>query len=139
MFNLRQELAPDNAVASLMRVTLGEIFMPSPSMITARLGAFLAAMLAASSPSVAQSLPPPLAGATPATPLQAQALTAFRPHVEQLCKALYGRPNAAESCIQRVLDAALPLDLEPTAAPAREVIVPRAETREGTVAPDGRE
>ena len=113
--------------------------MPRLSMMTARLGAFLASVLAASSPATAQMLPPPLAGATPATPLQAQALADFRPHVDQLCQALYGRPDAAESCRQRVLDAALPLDLEPTAAPAPGFVIPQAETRAGTVAPDGSE
>ena len=112
--------------------------MPTPVVTTATCGAVLIAILAASSLAFPQTLPSPLAGATPATPLQAQALAAFRPHVDQLCRALYLRRDAAESCLQRVLDAAVPLDLEPMAAPAPGV-APQAETRGSTVAPDGRE
>jgi hypothetical protein len=48
------------------------------------------------------------------------------------------RSDAAENCLQRVLDAALPLDLAPTVAPPREGNS-RPELRGSTVAPDGRE
>jgi hypothetical protein len=112
--------------------------MPAFTLTTATNGAVLIVILVASTHAIAQALPP-LPSATPPTPREAQALVAFRPQVEQLCQALYGRPDAAESCVQRVLDAALPLDLEPTAAPTPGAVIPRAESRGGTVAPDGRE
>jgi hypothetical protein len=70
--------------------------------------------------------------------LQREALAAFQPQAEQLCRVLYPRPDAVENCLQRVLDAALPLDLAPAVAPPREGNS-RSEPRGSTVAPDGRE
>jgi hypothetical protein len=117
---------------------LKDICMLTPVMTTAACAGVLIALFAASSLADAQTLPP-LASGTPATPLQAQALAAFRPHVEQLCQTLYARPDAAESCVQRVLETAIPLDLEPTSAPTPASTIPPTNTGTGTVAPDGRE
>jgi hypothetical protein len=100
--------------------------------------ALAAMLLTAASPSLAQTQPLPSVEAAPATPPQREALTAFQPQVEQLCRALYPRPDAAESCLQRIFDAALPLDLAPTLAPLPEGNS-RSELRGSTVAPDGRE
>src|SRR3954463_11457070 len=107
-------------------------------MTTAACGRILITLFAASSLANAQIFPPPTSG-TPATPLQAQALETFRPHVEQLCQTLYARPDVAESCVQRVFETAIPLDLEPASAVSPESTIPRAKTGTGTVASDGRE
>ena len=96
------------------------------------------ALFAVSSLANTQTFPPPANG-IPATALQAQALEVFRPHVEQLCQTLYARPDVAESCVQRVFETAIPLDLEPASAPAPESTIPRAKIGTGTMAPDGRE
>jgi hypothetical protein len=85
-----------------------------------------------------QALPAADPPASLETPQQKAALIAFRTHAEELCRVLYLRPDAALTCVQRVLDAALPLDLEPvvtqTPSGARPI-----ESRGSTVAPDGRE
>lgn len=107
-------------------------------MTNAACGGILMALFAASSLANTQTFPPPANG-IPATALQAQALEVFRPHVEQLCQTLYARPDVAESCVQRVFETAIPLDLEPASAPAPESTIPRAKTGTGTMAPDGRE
>src|SRR3954454_1075393 len=117
---------------------LKDIYMLTPAMTTAACAGILIALSAASSMANAQTLPP-LANGTPATPLQAQALETFRPHVEQLCQTLYARPDVAESCVQRVFETAIPLDLEPASEVSPESTIPRAKTGTGTVAPDGRE
>src|SRR3954469_21333751 len=109
-----------------------------PVMTNAACGGILVALFSASSLANAQSFPPSASG-RPATALQAQALEVFRPHVEQLCRTLYARPTVAESCVQRVFETAIPLDLEPASASAPESTIPRAKTGTGTVAPDGRE
>src|SRR4051812_13822688 len=107
-------------------------------MTTAACGRILITLFAASSLANAQSFPPSASG-RPATALQAQALEVFRPHVEQLCQTLYARPTVAESCVQRVFETALPLDLEPASASAPDSRIPPARTGTGTMAPDGRE
>src|SRR3954462_8623694 len=107
-------------------------------MTTAACGRILITLFAASSLANAQTFPPPTGG-TPATALQAQALEVFRPHVEQLCQTLYPRPDVAESCVQRVFETAIPLDLEPASSALPEYTMPQARTGAGTVAPDGRE
>jgi hypothetical protein len=107
-------------------------------MTNAACGGILMALFSASSLANAQIFPAPASG-TPATALQAQALEVFRPHVEQLCQTLYARPDVAESCVQRVFETAIPLDLEPASAPAFNSTIPWAKTGTGTVAPDGRE
>jgi hypothetical protein len=101
-------------------------------------GGILMALFSASSLANTQTFPPSASG-TPATALQAQALEVFRPHVEQLCQTLYARPDIAESCVQRVFETAIPLDLEPASVASPEPTMPRAKTGTGTVAPDGRE
>jgi hypothetical protein len=98
---------------------LKDICMLTPAMTIAACAGILIPLFAASSLANAQTFPP-LASGTTATPLQGQALATFRPHVEQLCQTLYARPDAAESCVQRVLETAIPLDLEPTSAPTPE-------------------
>ena len=91
-------------------------------------------------PTAAQvpALPTPPAG-TPATPAQTAALAEFRPHAEQICRALYLRPDSALTCIQRVLDAALPLSLEDDGRPVPTNTAPPTGSQGTTVAPDGRE
>ena len=118
--------------------SLKDICMLTPAMTTAACAGILIALFAAQSAAETQSLPP-LASGTPATPLQAQALLVFRPHVEQLCQTLYAQPDAAQSCVQRVLETAIPLDLEPTSAQAPKSSNPQTKTGSGTVGPDGRE
>jgi hypothetical protein len=113
--------------------------MPAPTMTIARHYAVVAMLLAAASPSaLAQTRPLPSVEATPTTPPQREALAIFQPQVEQLCRALYLRSDAAEDCLQRVLDAALPLDVAPAVTPP-QAGHPRSEHRGSTVAPDGRE
>ena len=112
--------------------------MPAPTINFAWRHAVMAMLLAAASPALAQTYPLQSVEAAPATPPQREALKAFQPQVEQLCQALYLRSDAAESCLQRVLDAALPLDVAPAVAPLREGNS-RPELRGSTVAPDGRE
>ena len=110
--------------------------MPASTMITWHAAA-VAVLLAAASPALAQTQPLPSVEAAPPTAPQREALAAFQPQVVQLCRALYSGPNAVESCLRRVLDAALPLDLAPTVAPPLNGS-PRPEPG-STVAPDGRE
>jgi hypothetical protein len=116
--------------------------MPSPSRTAATFIVFLASALAVAGQSIAQIPAPPTArsapAAVPATPAQTQAIAAFRPHAEQLCQALYLRPDAAASCVERILDTALPLDMDST-KPRTPSVTPPAESRATTVAPDGRE
>ena len=50
----------------------------------------------------------------------------------------YVRPDDTRSCVQRVLDAALPLSLEDAERPT-PTTAPPVEGRGTTVAPDGRE
>ena len=104
--------------------------------------ALLLVALASPGPAVAQAPAPPAAPATtpatPATPAQAEAVAEFRPHAERACRALYGRPDDARTCVRRVLDAALPLSLEDAERPT-PTIAPPAGGRGTTVAPDGRE
>jgi len=109
-----------------------------PVMTTAACCGILIALFAASSLVSAQTFPPSASG-TPATAVQAQALEVFRPHVEQLCQTLYARPDVADSCVQRVFETAIPLDLDPASAASPESTIPRAKTGTGTVAPDGRQ
>jgi hypothetical protein len=116
--------------------------MPLLSVGATRFAVVLIPMVAALSPSTAQTVAPPLAASSNApgspTPEQVRAIAVFRPHVEQVCKALYVRPDASENCVQRVLDATLPLAMEPAATVAPRATLP-AESRGNTVAPDGRE
>ena len=69
---------------------------------------------------------------------KAEAVAEFRPHAERACRALYGRPDDARTCVRRVLDAALPLSLEDAERPT-PTIAPPPGGRGTTVAPDGRE
>jgi hypothetical protein len=110
--------------------------MLSPSRPTAVALACLA-WLATYGPAIAQA-PPAAPATTPATPAQAEAITEFRPHAERACRALYGRPDDARTCVRRVLDAALPLSLEDAERPT-PAIAPPLGGRGTTVAPDGRE
>ncbi len=115
--------------------------MPPPPTAVAMLMVFLSSVLAAASRSTAQVPVPPVASPAPAasaTPVQTQAIAAFRPHAERVCRALYVRPDAAAACVQRILNAALPLALDSTEPPTPGA-TPPAETRGTTVAPDGRE
>lgn len=116
----------------------GNCTMPAPTMTIVRRYAAVVLLLATASTALAQTRPLPSVEAVPMTPLQREALTVFRPQAEQLCRALYRRPNAVENCLQRVLDAALPLDLAPAVTPPREGSS-RLEPPGSTVAPDGRE
>jgi hypothetical protein len=116
----------------------GHRTMPAPTMKIFRRYVVVAILLATASTALAQTRPLPSVEAVPTTPLQREALAVFRPQAEQLCQALYQHPDAVENCLQRVLDAALPLDLAPTLAPLRESNS-RSEPRGSTVAPDGRE
>ena len=114
--------------------------MPLPPATVGILSVLLASALALPGHAIAQAPAPPAANSatTPATPAQIQALAAFRPHAEQVCRAIYLRPDAAATCVERLLDAALPLAMEPT-APQPPSVAPPAESRATTVAPDGRE
>lgn len=112
--------------------------MPAPTTRLSRCHTLAALIVTATSPVLAQPLPLPPVEATPTTPLQREALATFRPQAEQLCRTLYLRPDAASNCLQRILDAALPLDLAPVAVSPRNN-GPQAEPRGSTVAPDGRE
>jgi hypothetical protein len=113
--------------------------MPIPLRPTAAALACLS-WLASYGSTVAQAPAPPTATtpATPATPAQAAAIAEFRPHAERACRAHYLRPDDSRSCIQRVLDAALPLSLENAERPT-PTTAPPVEGRGTTVAPDGRE
>src|SRR5215204_5268940 len=90
--------------------------MPSPPMLVAAFAFLLASVPAPPNAAFAQPPAPPAAplapAPTPATPAQARAVAEFRPHAERVCRALYVRPDAAETCVQRVLDAALPLAMD---------------------------
>lgn len=112
--------------------------MPPQSTAIAILGVFLAMVLAAPGQSVAQVSAPRTPTPAPATPEQTQAIATFRPHAEQVCRALYVRPDAAATCVQRILDAAVPLALDSAELQAPGAI-PSAVTGRTTVAPDGRE
>jgi hypothetical protein len=112
--------------------------MPEPTMRLLRHRVVVALLLTATSSVLAQPLPLPQVEATSTTPLQREALAIFQLQAQQLCRTLYLRLDAASNCLQRILDAALPLDLAPTGAVPRED-VPLLKPRSGTVAPDGRE
>lgn len=112
--------------------------MQSFSIALAKYVALLIPMVAALGQSLAQTVAPPSAAPGSATPQQVQAIAVFRPHVEQVCQALYVRPEASENCVQRVLDATLPLTMDPSAALPLRTTTP-TESRGSTVAPDGRE
>ena len=112
--------------------------MSAPMMRIVWRHAVVTMLLAAAGPALAQTRPLPSVEAAPTTSLQREALAAFQPQAEQLCRALYLRPDAVENCLQRVLDAALPLDLTPAVAPLQEGNS-WSEPRGSTVAPDGRE
>ena len=109
--------------------------MPFPSRPTAAALACLA-WLAWCGAAAAQA-PPAAPATTPATSAQAEAVAEFRPHAERACRALYGRPDDARTCVRRVLDAALPLSLEDAERPT-PTIAPPPGGRGTTVAPDGR-
>jgi hypothetical protein len=100
-----------------------------------RLAGLCLAVMASTTPVAAQAPPTRAQGVTPA---QTQAIAAFKPHAEQACRALYVRPDAVETCLARVLDAALPLAAADPAAPNATVAPPPRASR-STVAPDGRE
>ena len=110
--------------------------MPFPLRPTAAALACLA-WQASYGPALAQA-PPAVPATTPATSAQAEAIAEFRPHAERACRALYGRPDDARTCVRRVLDAALPLSLEDAERPT-PTIAPPPGGRGTTVAPDGRE
>ena len=114
--------------------------MPLPPVTVTIAIVLLASALALPGHAIAQAPAPPAADPTtaPATPAQIQAIAAFRPHAEQVCRALYLRPEAEATCVERLLDAALPLAMEPT-APQPPSVAPPAASRATTVAPDGRE
>jgi hypothetical protein len=114
--------------------------MPLPPATVAIAIGLLVSALALPGHAVAQAPAPPAVDPTTAsaTPAQIQALVAFRPHAEQVCRALYLRPEAAATCVERLLDAALPLAME-TTEPQPPSVAPPAASRATTVAPDGRE
>ena len=112
--------------------------MPPFSVALTKFVALLIPMVAASSQSLAQTVATPSAAPGSATPQQVQAIAVFRPHVEQVCQGLYVRPDASENCVQRVLDATLPLTMNPSFTLPFRTTAP-TESRGSTVAPDGRE
>jgi hypothetical protein len=114
--------------------------MPLPPATVTIAIMLLASAFALPGHAIAQAPAPPVAdpAAAPATPAQIQALAAFRPHAEQVCRALYLRPEAAAICVERLLDAALPLAME-TTEPRPPSVTPPGPSRATTVAPDGRE
>lgn len=120
------------------RRAMGNVGMPLSWLKQSACAVVAGGLLFSAAPATGQALPSILPEATTQTPQQKAALAAFRPHAEELCRVLYLRPDVSAACLQRMLDAALPLDVEPVVVPTPSG-APALERRGSTVAPDGRE